>query len=75
MTHGKFFVGHGLIVEHYRVNRETGRWEELEPIDQNLGYDFDYQQTTHLRREHIVLPVSILAPVWSIKALHGWGSL
>ena len=33
-------------------------YEELEPIDENLKYDFDYQQFTHLRREVLVKPVS-----------------
>ena len=33
-------------------------YEELEPIDENLKYDFDYQQVTHLRREVLVKPVS-----------------
>ena len=31
---------------------------ELEPIDENRRYDFNYQQTTHLPREVKVLPVS-----------------
>ena len=32
--------------------------EELEPIDRNLQYDFNYQQINHLTREATVLPVS-----------------
>jgi len=31
--------------------------EELRPIDENLQYDFNYQQITHLE-ETTVLPVS-----------------
>ncbi len=34
--------------------------EELEPIDQNLNYDFNFQQITLLPKEHLVLQVSIL---------------
>ncbi len=33
--------------------------KELEPIDQNLNYDFNFQQFTLQPREHLVLPVSI----------------
>ena len=51
-------LGHGLTLEHYRVNEECGVLEELEPIEQNLNYDFNFQQYTHLPREHVVLPVS-----------------
>ena len=51
-------AGRGLIVQHYRYNEECGVLEELEPIDQNMRYDFDYQQTTVLPKEHLVLPVS-----------------
>ena len=49
-----------MTLEHYRYNTDCDVWEELEPIDQNLSYDFDYQQVTHLPREHLVLPVSEL---------------
>ena len=34
-------------------------YEELEPIDKNLQYDFNYQQINHLTREVTVLPVSV----------------
>lgn len=33
--------------------------EELEPIDENRRYDFNYQQFTYLNKEVQVLPVSI----------------
>ena len=45
-----------MAVEHYREN-SAGLMVELEPIDQNLNYDFNLQQYTHLAREHVVLPV------------------
>ena len=51
------FIGHGLTVQHFRMNPECGRLEELPPIDQNLQYDFDFQQTVHLPTERTVLPV------------------
>ena len=39
------------------MNPECGVLEELPPIDVNLQYDFDYQQTVHLPAERLVLPV------------------
>ena len=35
--------GYGLVLQHFRQNEECGVLEELEPIDRNLKYDFDYQ--------------------------------
>ena len=35
-------------------------YEELEPIDNNLKYDFDYQQFTHLKHEVLIKPVSLM---------------
>ena len=52
--------GHGLSLQHIRYNSECGVYEELEPIDENLKYDFDYQQFTHLRHEVLVKRVSLL---------------
>ena len=51
------FIGRGLILRHLRWNPECEVMEELAPIDQNLRYDFDYQQTTHLPKEVTILPV------------------
>jgi len=51
-------IGHGLTLQHYRQNPECGVLEELEPVEQNLQYDFNYQQTVHLSREVALLPVS-----------------
>ena len=50
-------IGHGLTLQHIRYNSECGVYEELEPIDRNLKYDFNYQQVNHLQ-EIIVKPVS-----------------
>ena len=36
-------TGYGLNVQHFRKNEECGVIEELEPIDTNMQYDFDYQ--------------------------------
>ena len=33
-------------------------YEELQPIDQNLQYDFNYQQLNHLPKLINVLPVT-----------------
>ena len=52
-----FYLGRQVLVEHYRVN-PAGKVVELERIDQNLNYDFNRQQYTHLAKEHIVLPVN-----------------
>lgn len=48
-------VGHGLVVQHIRENEQCNMTEELRPIDENLQYDFNYQQITHLE-ETTVLP-------------------
>ena len=50
--------GSGLILQHIRYNSECGVYEELEPIEKNLAYDFNFQQTNHLPREIIIKPVS-----------------
>lgn len=51
-------TGQRVVLEHYRPNLETNEIVELEPIDINPSYDFNFQQFNHLPREHIVLPVS-----------------
>ena len=50
-------VGVGLNLQHLRYNSECDVYEELEPIDKNLKYDFNYQQTNHLTREVTIMPV------------------
>lgn len=55
-----FVIGRGLTIEHYRPNTQCNVLEELEPVDQNLNYDFNFQQFTHLTNEELVLPVSII---------------
>ena len=50
-------VGVGLNLQHLRYNYECDVYEELEPIDKNLQYDFNYQQINHLTREVIIMPV------------------
>ena len=55
-----YYSGHGLTIQHYRYNSDCDVYEELEPIDRNLNYDFDYQQINHLPREVTILPVSVL---------------
>ena len=54
------FPGRALILEHYRKNEECGVLEELEPIDINLSYDFNYQQAVLLPQPRTVLPVSCM---------------
>ena len=55
-----FISGHGLTLEHIRYNSECGVYEELEPIDENLKYDFDYQQFTYLGKEVTIQRVCVL---------------
>jgi hypothetical protein len=65
---GIFHSGRGLTIRHFRRNMECGVLEELEPIDQNLNYDFNFQQFVHLPREHIVKPVGCCS-VWKCSIL------
>ena len=44
----------GLVLQHIRYNSECNVYEELEPIDKNLQYDFDFQQINILSREFII---------------------
>ena len=37
------YIGHGLRVRHMRHNEECNVTEELETLDENLQYDFNYQ--------------------------------
>ena len=60
-------IGHGLTVQHLRYNSECNVYEELEPIDRNLQYDFNFQQITHLRREVTILPVSYFTCIYGLK--------
>ncbi|CAI8042477.1 DBH-like monooxygenase protein 1 homolog [Geodia barretti] len=53
-------VGHGLTLQHIRYNSECDVYEELEPIDNNLQYDFNFQQINHLRQEVTVKPGDII---------------
>lgn len=66
------FIGHGLTVQHFRMNPECGRLEELPPIDQNLQYDFNFQQTVHLPTERTVLPVRYCILIWPDYMDHSW---
>ena len=42
-------TGYGLNVQHFRKNEECGVTEELEPIDTNMQYDFNFQVNTNAR--------------------------
>ena len=52
-----FIIGRGLVVKHLRETDQCGGLKELQPIDENARYDFNYQQTTILSRVVEVLPV------------------
>ena len=53
-------LGRGVSLRLIRNTEECGGLEEMRPIDQNLQYDFNFQQFTVLPNEVTVLPVSIL---------------
>ena len=36
-------IGRALTVRHFRKTSQCKAVEELEPIDENLSYDFDFQ--------------------------------
>ncbi len=37
------FPGQGIVLQHFRKNEECDVVEELQPIEANLKYDFNYQ--------------------------------
>ena len=64
-------LGHGLTLQHIRYNSECDVYEELEPIERNLNYDFNFQQINHLQREVVIKPVSVHV-VLLIKCHYHW---
>ena len=50
--------GRGVTLRHFRMTSTCGGLQELPPIDQNLKYDFNFQQTNILTSQVNVLPVS-----------------
>ena len=59
MSTGSVWIGSGLELSLLRQNNSLGDncFEEVQVIDRNLNYDFDYQQFVYLPREVIVMPV------------------
>lgn len=55
-----YIKGSGLKLAHISdAQCNDGKsYQELEPIERNLYYDFNFQQATHLPKEIKVLPVS-----------------
>jgi hypothetical protein len=55
-------TGTGLILRHFKKTDCSGttKYEELEPIEKNFHYDFNFQQINHLPREITVLPGDVL---------------
>ena len=53
-------VGVGITLRHMRWNSTCGTYQELPPIDQNLQYDFNFQQFTMLPYSVTVLPGDLL---------------
>ena len=53
------WLGRGVTLKILRPTQQCGGGlEELKPVDQNLQYDFNYQQFIYLPEEITVLPVS-----------------
>lgn len=52
-------AGRGLTLKVIRNTQTCDGLEELKPIDQNLQYDFNFQQFTVLPNEVKVYPVSL----------------
>ncbi|KAL5500620.1 hypothetical protein EMCRGX_G012211 [Ephydatia muelleri] len=53
-------VGRAVTFRHLRMNSSCGGLQELPPVDQNLQYDFDFQQTNVLTSPVNVLPGDVL---------------
>ena len=50
--------GRAVTLRHLRMNSSCGGLQELPPVDQNMQYDFNFQQTNLLTHPVNVLPVS-----------------
>ena len=70
-------IGHGLVVRQFRQNSECNVLEELQPIDENRRYDFNFQQATRLPKEIKILPVRTygIYPSCFILPLITWYSI
>eukprot|EP00731_Ephydatia_muelleri_P014962 Em0008g682a len=53
-------AGIKITLRHMRWNKTCGAYQELPPIDQNLQYDFNFQQFTMLPYSVTVLPGDLL---------------
>ena len=63
----KTYIGHGLIVQHFRENEQCGVLKEMKPIDENRKYDFNYQQFTYL----VTIKVYVYSMISTIFWLQG----
>ena len=52
--------GRAVTLRHLRMNSSCGGLQELPPVDQNLQYDFNFQQTNLLTSPVNVMPVSLV---------------
>ena len=60
MNYSIILAGRGVAVRQYRQNDNCSGLEELQPIDENTNYDFDFQQFTRLPREVKIMPVGLM---------------
>ena len=54
------YAGEGLTLRVIRNTKECGGLEQLKPIDQNLQYDFNFQQFVVLPEKVTLYPVIII---------------
>lgn len=60
LNHVIFIIGVSLILRHLRPDPSCGNgYRELKPLDQNLEYDFNFQEIKALPQTVKVLPVSL----------------
>ena len=54
-------LGIGAVLRHVSTVDCDGtkHYQDLAPIEKNLNYDFNFQQTNHLPNEITIQPVSI----------------
>lgn len=61
------YIGRGVALRVIRNSEQCGGFEEVQPVDQNLQYDFNFQQFTILPNEVTIYPVSnkrAISPQW-----------
>lgn len=63
------YLGRSVTLRLIRSTQRCGGKEELKPVDQNLQYDFNFQQFTVLPEEITVYPVISCSVVISLRLM------